>query len=93
MEGQLSLQQSPLRVVKEDGTQQFKINPNNSDYYTNIFGYNAEAGNGGIRLRVAPGDNTDGYKTFLQASFKDNTIGTTTHPVTTEINWLSLIHI
>ena len=88
MTGQLKLQQTQLSIVKEDGTQQYKINPNTSDHYTNIYSFNCEDGYGGVRLRVAPGNNTDGYKTFLQATFQEQTLGNGTHPVTTQLNWL-----
>ena len=37
MTGQLKLEQTQLAAVKADGTQQYKINPNTSDYYTNSF--------------------------------------------------------
>ena len=88
MTGALAIEQSPFSLQKADGTQIFKMQPNVSNYFTNIYAYNTAENEGGVRFRVAPGDTTDGYKTFLQASFTDNIIGTTTHPVTTEINWL-----
>ena len=88
MTGQLKLEQTQLAAVKADGTQQYKINPNTSDYYTNIYSFNCADGGGGVRLRVTPGNNTEGYKTFLQATFKDNIIDGTNHGVETQLNWL-----
>lgn len=88
MTGQLKLEQTQLAAVKADGTQQYKINPNAGDYYTNIYSFNCADGGGGVRLRVTPGNNTEGYKTFLQATFKDNIIDGTNHGVETQLNWL-----
>ena len=88
MTGQLKLEQTQLTTVKADGTQQYKINPNGGDYFTNIYSFNAANQAGGMRLRVAPGDTSDGYKTFLQSTFKENTINGTNHGVETQLNWL-----
>ena len=88
MTGRLNIQQNQFRFIKEDQTKQFVIAPNTSGYFTNIYGHNADAGNGGLRFRVAPGDTTDGYKTFLTSTFTEHQVGSTTQPVKTELNWL-----
>ena len=88
MTGRLNIKQSQFRLLKEDGTKQFVIAPNTSEYFTNIYAHNAAAGGGGLRLRVAPGDNTDNYKTFLTATFADHQVGNSTQSVKTELNWL-----
>ena len=88
MTGRLNMVQSAIRVIKDDGTVQFNLSPNNSDYFTNIYAFNSDSNNGGMRLRVAPGNDTSGYKSFLTATFTDNQVGNSTHPVKTELNWL-----
>ena len=88
MTGRLNMQQSAIRLVKEDGTVQFNMSPNNSNYFTNIYSFNCAENEGGMRFRVAPGNDTTGYKTILAATFTDNQVGSTTQPVKTELNWL-----
>ena len=88
MTGRLNMQQSAIRLVKEDGTVQFNMSPNNSNYFTNIYSFNCAENEGGMRFRVAPGNDTTGYKTILAATFTDNTVGSTIQPVKTELNWL-----
>lgn len=88
MTGRLNMQQSAIRIVKEDGTVQFNLSPNNSNYFTNIYSFNCDENEGGMRFRVAPGNDTTGYKTILAATFTDNTVGSTIQPVKTELNWL-----
>lgn len=88
MTGRLNMQQSAIRLVKEDGTVQFNMSPNNSDYFTNIYSFNCAENEGGMRFRVTPGNDTAGYKTVLAATFTDNPVGSTTQPVKTELNWL-----
>ena len=88
MTGRLNMQQSAIRLVKEDGTVQFNMSPNTSDYFTNIYSFNCAENEGGMRFRVTPGNDTTGYKTFLAATFTDNPVGSATHPVKTELSWL-----
>ena len=88
MTGRLVIVKEGLRFNKEDGTRQFTISPNNSDYFTNIYSMNCENNSGGMRFRVAPEDSTSGYKTFLTSTFIDHVVGSETHPVRTELNWL-----
>ena len=88
MTGRLNMQQSAIRLVKEDGTVQFNMSPNNTNYFTNIYSFNCAENEGGMRFRVAPGNDTTGYKTILAATFTDNQVGSTTQPVKTELNWL-----
>ena len=80
MTGRLLMQQSAIRLVKEDGTVQFNMSPNNSDYFTNIYSFNCAENEGGMRFRVTPGNDTAGYKTVLAATFTDNPVGSTTQP-------------
>ena len=87
MTGRLNMEQSAIRIVKQDGTVQFNLSPNTSDYFTNIYSFNSDK-SGGMRFRVAPGNDTSGYKTFLTAAFADNQVGDVTQPVKTELNWL-----
>lgn len=82
--GSLEIEQSSLLFGKEDDTKQYKISPNKSDYFTNIYAYNS----GGMRFRVAPGNDDSGYKTALSFAFSKHTVGGTEHPVETSINWL-----
>ena len=88
MTGRLNMEQSAIRLVKGDGTVQFNMSPNNSNYFTNIYSFNCAENEGGMRFRVAPGNDTTGYKTILAATFTDNQVGSTTQPVKTELNWL-----
>ena len=88
MTGRLNMQQSAIRIIKDDGTVQFNLSPNSSDYFTNIYAFNSDSNNGGMRFRVAPGNDTSGYKTFLTSSFAEHQVGSTTQPVKTELNWL-----
>lgn len=83
--GALTINQSPLLFKKNDEvTKQFKISPNVSDGFTNIYSFN----NGGMRFRVSS-DNTEGsYKTVLAAFYNDHTVGGATQPVETQLNWL-----
>ena len=86
--GKLRMQQQSIKWEKENGLNQMKIGPNVSDYWTNIWAHNAAMGEGGIRFRVSEGNDTSVYNTFLACTYKDNVIGSTTHPVETQLNWI-----
>ena len=73
MTGALQVEKSQLRFVKEDGTNQLRIIPNDgsgADYYTNIYSHNG----GGIRFRAAPGNTSDNYGTGIIIETADHTI-------------------
>ena len=85
----------PLRInssgaaltFKKDSTDnQFQINPNGnaSDYWTNIYGFNS----GGMRFRVTKDNGTGVYGTCISAGVEDHTVGGTTHPWLTQVNFL-----
>ena len=85
MSGPLTIKQNPLLIKKNDDvTKQFKISPNVSDNFTNIYSFNS----GGMRLRVSSDNTEANYKTFLAASYNDHTVGGVTQPVETQLNWL-----
>ena len=86
--GELNLNSSNFVISKEDTTQQFKIKSNESDYFVNLYAFNADEEEGGMRLRIAPENSTSNYKTFIQATFKDNIIDGQNHGVETQLNWL-----
>ena len=83
MNGPLTVRGSEL-FEKDDSTKQFKLSPNTSDYFTNIYAYNG----GGMRFRVAPGNTDADYKTAISAAYSSHTVDGATHPVETAVNWL-----
>ena len=84
MTGDFHIEQKTILISKADGTKQWKVNPNTSDYFTNIYSFNS----GGMRFRVTSDNTEASYKTFLSAAYADNDVGGTIHPVQTQINWL-----
>ena len=86
--GALKILQRPLEFLKPDNTNQMKLGPNGGDYWNNIWAFNAAGGNGGFRFRVAEDDGNVNYKTFLSATYKDNTVGSVTHPMEVSLSWL-----
>ena len=72
-------------LAKTNGDLQFRIDPNSSDFYTNIYSYS----NGGMRFRVVKGQSTmDGYGTSIVLKNVPQTIGSTALDYTTELNYL-----
>ena len=72
-------------LAKTNGDVQFRIDPNSSDFFTNIYSYS----NGGMRFRVVKGQSTlDGYGTSLVLKKLSQTIGSTALEYTTELNYL-----
>ncbi len=75
-----------LTFKKDSSDNQFQINPNgnSSDYWTNIYGFNS----GGMRFRVTKDNTTNTYGTCISAGVEDLTVGGSTHPWTTQVNFL-----
>ena len=74
--------------LKADGSTQFKVVTNVSDYFTNIYGF-ADAGNGGLRLRVSSDQDTGGtYGTGLVIQQQEHTVGSTDYSWKVEVNYL-----
>jgi len=75
-----------LTFKKDSLDNQFQINPNgnSSDYWTNIYGYNS----GGMRFRVTKDNTTNTYGTCISVGVEDLTVGGSTHPWTTQVNFL-----
>ena len=67
-----------LTFRKEDGSNQFAINPNvTSDYFTNIYTFNSVDGGGGVRFRVSQdqGGGQSSYDTLVSLSGETHDIG------------------
>ena len=75
-----------LTFKKDSSDNQFQINPNgnSADYWTNVYGFNS----GGVRFRVTKDNTTNSYGTCISIGVQDLTLGGTTHPWTTQVNFL-----
>ena len=85
MSGQLTIENSRnFAMKKTDGSTQFEMRPNvnAADYFTNIYSYNA----GGMRFRVATGQNPGTYDTMISLTGETQEIGDTTYRGTAYIN-------
>ena len=85
MSGQLTIENSRnFAMKKTDGSTQFEMRPNvnAADYFTNIYSYNA----GGMRFRVATGQNAGTYDTMISLTGETQTIGSTNYRGTAYIN-------
>ena len=85
MSGQLTIENSRnFAMKKADGSTQFEMRPNvnAADYFTNIYSYNA----GGMRFRVATGQNAGTYDTMISLTGETQTIGSTNYRGTAYIN-------
>ena len=84
MTGGLMLSNSRnLTFKKDDGTNQFAINPNvNADYYTNIYCFQGD----GVRFRISPEQAVGTYDTLITLSGETQTIDGTQYRGTTFIS-------
>ena len=74
-----------FRIDKTDGSKVFQIYPTSGDSYTtHLYTYN----NGAFAIRLSEGQTQSPYKTILYAQRQENVVGSTTHPVSVQLNWL-----
>ena len=90
MTGNLTITNSRNQTfTKENGDRQFAINPNvTSDYFTNIYAFNGEDGEGGVRFRVSQdqGLGQSSYDTLLSLSGETQDIGGVEYRGTLSVN-------
>ena len=73
---------------ESDGDSQFRIQTNISDRYTNIYSF-ADQDVGGMRFRVSKDQTTSSnYGTCISMDVNDHTVGSTTQPYMTQVNFL-----
>ena len=94
MTGRLTILKDGIRLNKEDDTRQLTVSPNGGDYYTNIFSHNTNGVDnslgkkGGIRVRVAPKNGTEDYKTTFISEWNPHRVGGEDHNVRSTVAFL-----
>ena len=84
-EGHFFTKTGSLRIDKADGSKQFQIYPNGgANFGCTLYSYN----NGFFKVRIAESDDQSPFKEFIACTVGEHTVGNSTHPVGTQINWV-----